>query len=372
MDVPDTSDRWAADRWYVVALADELSQHQLLARCVLDQHLVLFRSPEGTPVAMADRCSHRRYPLSRGALAGGRLTCGYHGFTYDCSGRCVEVPGQDRVPARADVRTYPVAEQGAWVFAWMGDPGNPDWSRLPQAPWLGADPGWTVITAMAPLAARYDLLVDNLMDLSHESYLHAGLIGTPEVAATPIDTAVDEAAGIIRVYRHMDGAQCPEFYARSTGLTSPIDRWQDIEFHAPGFYVLHSRLAPAGVAPEADGSDPHGFHMKILYGLTPSTATATYDFWAVCRDFAHDDAGVTTSLDKIQREVVQQDVDALELLERRVATDRDPFEVNIKVDRGGLAARRMVASMVGSGGAHHGISRAATPAPAAYGPLPES
>ena len=104
---------------------------------------------------------------------------------------------------------------------------------------------------MEPLAARYSLLVDNLMDLSHETYLHGGYIGTPEVAETPITTEVDEDAGVVYVCRHMDDAECPPFYAKSTGIEGRITRWQDIEYHPPCLYLLHSRIAPVGVLPPA-------------------------------------------------------------------------------------------------------------------------
>jgi phenylpropionate dioxygenase-like ring-hydroxylating dioxygenase large terminal subunit len=56
---------------------------------------------------------------------------------------------------------------------------------------------------MEPLAARYGLLIDNLLDLSHETFLHGGYIGTPEVAESPITTEVDADAALVRVSRHM-------------------------------------------------------------------------------------------------------------------------------------------------------------------------
>jgi phenylpropionate dioxygenase-like ring-hydroxylating dioxygenase large terminal subunit len=203
-----------------------------------------------------------------------------------------------------------------------------------------------VVHGMAPLAARYELLVDNLLDLSHETYLHAGLIGTPEVAATPIETDVDEAAGVVKVWRHMGSAECPPFYARSTGLSSPVDRWQDIEFFAPGIYVLHSRIAPVGVPPGPDGDDSRAAHAEILYGITPSTETTTYDFWLVARDFAVGDPEVDEFLWKMNDAVVVQDVHALDVLEQRIAVDPDPFEVNVKIDRGGIHARRLIRGLI--------------------------
>jgi phenylpropionate dioxygenase-like ring-hydroxylating dioxygenase large terminal subunit len=76
---------------------------------------------------------------------------------------------------------------------------------------------------MEPIDGNYGLLVDNLMDLSHEAYLHGGYIGIPEVAETPMTTEVDEGAGIVRVSRHMDDAACPPFYSRSTAETDIVE-----------------------------------------------------------------------------------------------------------------------------------------------------
>jgi vanillate O-demethylase monooxygenase subunit len=335
---------FARNHWYVVASAAEIGG-QPLARTVCGDDLVLWRSSDGTASALADRCSHRRYPLSLGSVVDDVLVCGYHGFTYDCAGACIAVPGQARIPSRADVRDYPLATVGPWVLVWMGDPEAPDLTRLPDAPWL-TDPAWAVVSGMQPLAARYELLVDNLLDLSHETHLHAGFIGTPEVAATPIETSVEADGRVVRVSRHMAGAECPPFYERSTGLTSPIDRWQDIEYTPPGFYVLHSRIAPAGVGPGPDGSDPDAAHAKILYGITPSTETTTYDFWLVARDFALDDPEVDEFLAKMNDEVVGQDVRALAVLEQRVAAEPGGVEVDIKIDRGSLAARRALSALI--------------------------
>ncbi len=168
-------------------------------------------------------------------------------------------------------------------------PTGPTPAFIPRAPWL-ADQEYTTVRGMEPLAARYELLVDNLLDLSHETYLHGGYIGTPEVADTPISTEIDQEQRVIRVSRRMDGAACPPFYARSTGLSGRIVRWQDIEYHPPCLYLLHSRVAPVGVLRPAGRHRPDGFHVEVVYAITPSTETSTYDFWAVARDFAPGDA----------------------------------------------------------------------------------
>jgi vanillate O-demethylase monooxygenase subunit len=340
--------QFARNQWYVAAFGREIGE-DVFARTVCGEPLALWRRDGGDVVALADRCVHRRFPLSQSQRVGATIVCGYHGFTYDATGGCVAVPGQTRIPRTARVRSYPVAEQDSFVWVWIGEPELADPNAIPRAPWLAAD-GWTTVSGMEPLAARHELLMDNLLDLSHETYLHGGYIGTPEVAATPITTEVDEEAGVVRVSRHMADAACPPFYAESTGITGRITRWQDIEFQPPCLYLLHSRIAPVGVLPGPDGSDPHAFHVKVVYALTPETETSTHDFWNVARDFALDDGRVTDFLAENNRTVVLQDVECLNLLEKIVQQDGDGYqELSINIDTGGLAARRLLRKQVAAG-----------------------
>ena len=332
------------DQWYVAAYGQEIGR-ELFARTVLGEPLVFYRAETGEVVALADRCVHRRYPLSESRLDGDTIVCGYHGFTYDKVGTCVSVPGQARIPRTARVPSYPVVERDSFVWVWIGDADRADESLIPRAPWL-VDPAYTTVCGMEPLAARYLLLVDNLLDLSHETYLHGGYIGTPEVAATPITTEVDEENRVIYVSRHMDDAACPPFYAKSTGIEGRITRWQDIEYRPPCLYLLHSRIAPAGVVPNPDGSDPDAFHVEVVYAITPETEHSTHDFWAVARDFALDDEGVSEFLRDSNRAVVLQDVAALNTLEQVIEAEADGYqELSINIDTGGLAARRILARM---------------------------
>ncbi|MGW5722527.1 aromatic ring-hydroxylating dioxygenase subunit alpha [Amycolatopsis sp. NPDC003865] len=338
---------FARNQWYVAAYGREVGR-ELFARTVLGEPIVFYRTESGEVTALADRCVHRRYPLSESRLDGDRIICGYHGFTYDRAGSCVAVPGQKRIPRTARVPAYPVVEQDSFVWVWIGDRDLADPAAIPRAPWL-ADPAYTTVSGMEPLAARYELLVDNLLDLSHETYLHGGYIGTPEVAETPITTEVDEDRGIIYVSRHMADAECPSFYAKSTGIEGRITRWQDIEYHPPCLYLLHSRIAPVGVLPDDDGTDPDGFHVEVVYAITPETEHSTHDFWAVARDFALEDQGVSDFLAENNRTVVLQDVRALDVLERVIATEPEGYqELSVNIDTGGLAARRILAKLAAS------------------------
>jgi len=337
----DTMPSWPRNQWYVAAYSSEVSEG-LLARTICGEPLVLYRTQDGEAVALADRCVHRRYPLSESHLKDDQIICGYHGFTYDRTGACVAAPGQKRIPRAARVPSFTVHEQDSFVWVWIGDQDRADTTQIPRAPWL-ASPDYTVVRGMEPLKARYSLLVDNLMDLSHETYLHGGYIGTPEVAETPITTEVDEEANVVYVSRHMDDAECPPFYAKSTGIEGRISRWQDVEYHPPCLYLLHSRIAPVGSVPPDEGPDKDAFHVEVVYAITPSTEHETYDFWMVARDFALDDADVTEFLATNNHTVVMQDVVALDLLETVVEGEKDNYqELSINIDTGGLAARRIL------------------------------
>jgi phenylpropionate dioxygenase-like ring-hydroxylating dioxygenase large terminal subunit len=339
------------NQWYVAAYGREIGRREdggeLFSRTICGESILFWRTGAGEVTAMSDRCVHRRFPLSQepSHLVGDTVVCGYHGFTYGADGVCVAVPGQTRVPRTARLKTYPVVEQDSLVWVFIGDPDKAQDTRIPRAPWLDQE-GWTVVSGMEPLAARASLLVDNLMDLSHETYLHGGYIGTPEVAETPITTEVDDEAGIVYVSRHMDDAECPPFYSKSTGLQGRIARWQDIEFTPPCLYKLHSRIAPVGSVPHDDGTDPDAFHVEVVYAITPETESSTHDFWMVARDFALDDEGVSDFLRENNRTVVLQDVVALDKLEQVLTGEPDGYqELSINIDTGGLAARRLIARL---------------------------
>src|SRR4029079_2753344 len=90
-----------------------------LGRIVWSEPVVFYRTEDGTPVALEDRCPHRRLPLSMGKLGGADvLQCHYHGLRFAPTRACVRVPGQDMIPATARVKSYPVVERYKWLWIW--------------------------------------------------------------------------------------------------------------------------------------------------------------------------------------------------------------------------------------------------------------
>lgn len=102
------------------------------------------------------------------------LQCGYHGWTFDCSGACTRIPSQEHyVPAGFHLRTYPVVEKWQWLWIWMGDPAAADTSLIPDHEQLHLENSdWLAsIGGVEPLAGRYQLMNENVLDLTHRSPL---------------------------------------------------------------------------------------------------------------------------------------------------------------------------------------------------------
>lgn len=327
--------------WYVAAWSEEIGDG-LLQRWIVGDPVVLYRTHDGRPVALGDRCPHRKYPLSRGAIVGDDVQCGYHGFTFAPDGRCVRVPGQDHAPSKADIRSYPLVERWRWIWIWMGDPARADESLIPDhREWLKLeDPDWHPLAGTRmQVNGRYTLVNENLLDLSHLTFMHPESLGTDDVAEAPLETDVDERS--VRVRRDMYGVGCPAFFQKAMGLETPIDRQQVAEFVAPGYHVTHLRAAPAG-----GGNDVACRH-RAIHMVTPERPGSAHYFWALTRTYARGQDWVDDALREAIRLVFQQDVDAIEAQEEMLATEgSDAVEVSVKLDAGVLHGRRLLQTLL--------------------------
>ena len=175
--------------WYVAATADELGR-KLLPRWVLGEPVVLYRTQSGKPAAMEDVCPHRSLPLSMGELVGDRIRCGYHGLEFQPDGKCVYIPCQEHIPPIWRTKAYPIVERWRWIWIWMGDANLADDLKIPSMSW-NDDPEWTFTGGRFEIKCHYQLLVDNLLDLSHEAFVHRSTIGNDAVAENPAEAKVD-------------------------------------------------------------------------------------------------------------------------------------------------------------------------------------
>ena len=194
--------------WYVAAYDHEIGREPL-GRMILGEPVVFFRKEDGAPVAFEDRCAHRHLPLSMGKLVGDTLQCRYHGLRYDVSGACVKVPGQDTIPPAARVKTYPVVERYRWLWIWMGDPALADPAGITDFHWLD-DPSWGAKGQYLHVKANWQLIVDNLLDLTRLAFVHETTIGNAALVENA-KVKVERAAGGPHPGRSSDRIQAHPF-----------------------------------------------------------------------------------------------------------------------------------------------------------------
>jgi phenylpropionate dioxygenase-like ring-hydroxylating dioxygenase large terminal subunit len=329
----DGNTAFVKNEWYVVAFADEL-QRSLLKRTVLGQRLVLFRTLAGVPVALDDRCAHRSFPLSAGTLDGDTVVCGYHGLRYDAAGDCIQVPSQKTCPKGLGVRAYPLAERGPFVWGWLGE-STPDLSRIPGTPWLDGN-GWTSSQGYFHLPANYVSLHENLLDLTHLSFVHARSFGTPDYAAAPYESSLEE--GRYRITRTVVPTRLPPVWAKPTGLEhDAAARIATSEFLSPGLHVVTANFYDSRLPPEHRCE----FRIRTCHVPTPETHHSTHYFIVHSRDFALADAGVTRFMHDELFRAFDEDVVALTRLEEVLANPGAPFyEMSIASDAPSVAMRR--------------------------------
>ena len=194
--------------WYVAAEPQELDGGPL-ARIILGEPVVLYRRADGAPAALEDRCCHRRMPLSHGRVAGNDLQCGYHGLTFAADGVCVAIPNQTRIPPGARVRSYPCVERWGWVWIFPGDAARAEATPLPDFSQHGSA-GWAAVGGYLHVGGNHQLLVDNLLDLSHVSFVHRGSIGTDDSAAK---LKMERGLDWVRLTRNAGPMPPPPLYA---------------------------------------------------------------------------------------------------------------------------------------------------------------
>lgn len=331
--------------WYVACTPDEIA-HKPLGRTICGEPVVFYRGPDGAVAALEDFCPHRGAPLSLGRVVDGKLVCGYHGLEMGCDGKTVAMPGQ-RVRGFPPIRRYPAVERHGFIWLWPGDPAQADPAKVPPLHWA-QDPSWAYGGGLYHIACDYRLMIDNLMDLTHETYVHADSIGQKEI---------DEAAPATRVEgdevitsRFMENISAPPFWKmalRSNHLPDdqPVDRWQICHFTPPSHVMIEVGVALAGkggyhAAPE------HKASSIVVDFITPETETSIWYFWGMARNFKPDDAALTAAIREGQGKIFSEDLEMLERQQRNLLQWPGRNLLKLNIDAGGVQSRRVLERVI--------------------------
>jgi vanillate O-demethylase monooxygenase subunit len=187
-------------------------------------------------------------------------------------------------------------------------------------------------------------MIDNLMDLTHETYVHATSIGQPEIDETPCTTTVEGEQVILQ--RHMSGIQAPPFWqmAMSANGLDPqakVDRWQICRFTPPSHIMIDVGVSLAGHG---------GFHAPPevkAYGvvvdfITPETETSHWYHWGMARQFKPQDTELTNKIREGQGKIFNEDMEMLQLQQANIIQWPERKLLMLNIDSGGVQSRRII------------------------------
>lgn len=338
---------WPRNAWYVACTPDEIAEKPL-GRQICGERMVFYRGAGGAVSALQDFCPHRGAPLSLGFVRGEELVCGYHGLALGCDGKPSSMPGQ-RINSFPSARRFPVIERYGFIWVWPGDEDAADPAALHPLPWAES-PDWAYGGGLFHIKCDYRLMIDNLMDLTHETYVHASSIGQKEIDEAPVNTTVEN--GEVVTSRYMEGVKAPPFWRMAlsgAGLDpdSTVDRWQICRFSLPSHVMIE-----VGVALEGQGGYSAPLEAKassvVVDFITPETETSHWYFWGMARQFAVDDPAVTDSIRTGQGKIFSEDLDMLEQQQANLLRYPERKLLKLNIDAGGVHSRRAIDRAIAS------------------------
>jgi vanillate O-demethylase monooxygenase subunit len=276
---------WLRDSWYQAAWSHELSNDKPVVRTILERTLLLFRDELGFPRAILDRCPHRFAPLSAGTVANGRVRCGYHGLAFDGHGRCVDNP-HGAITSAMCVGSFRVVERYEAIWVWMG-PSPAEEALLADLTFIDKTPKSARFFGYLPTAANYQLITDNILDLSHADYLHPSSLGGIMTGAKSSTREHDDA---LTVEWRSDNCNPPPAFYSMVMPPGRADIWTQVVWRAPALMILTTGATQAGTVRSPMNE------ATTLHNITPATGTSSHYFFCSCRQFKTDDSDFNSML----------------------------------------------------------------------------
>ncbi|MCJ7800450.1 MAG: aromatic ring-hydroxylating dioxygenase subunit alpha [Polaromonas sp.] len=327
--------------WYVACTPQDIDDKPL-GRKICGERIVFYRGEGNRVVALEDFCPHRGAPLSLGFVREGRLVCGYHGLEMGCEGKTLAMPGQ-RVRGFPQIRSYPVEERYGFIWVWPGDAAQADAAKIPHQDWYD-NPEWAYGGGMYHINCDYRLMIDNLMDLTHETYVHSSSIGQKEIDEVPCKTTVE--GDEVVTSRYMENITAPPFWQlalRGNNLADdvPVDRWQICRFTPPSHVMIEVGVAHAGKG-GYDAPPEHKAYSIVVDFITPETETSIWYFWGMARKFNPEDKALTATIREGQGKIFGEDLEMLQRQQQNLLDYPGRGLLKLNIDAGGVQSRKIL------------------------------
>jgi len=329
--------------WWFAARSDEVGPDKPLGLWLLDEPVVLYRKSDGAVVALDNRCPHRWAPLSEGKVQGDNIVCPYHGFKFNPRGVCVEIPSQDAIPSRAKVDPYPVIERDGLIWIWMGSTELAESQPLPvDTSWL-SDPAWSYVHGFTTVDANYQLLKENILDLTHIPHVHAASIGAADWTNPP---KVEVSDTTVTYRQEFPAVALPAVYGIPTGLgmDTPAERSNWGTSYSPaahrGFVEIRN--------PKLKEGERDKWLFSVMHLTTPESPTRFRYQWFMGWDIALSDEYLEAMRANVPKGYAE-DKFILEKVQEMIS--RDPRHLNhpeiiVQADQAAIQSRRKLAALL--------------------------
>ncbi len=305
----ESADSYLWNAWYVGALASEVGPEELFPRTLLDTSILFYRKQDGTAVAIHDRCPHRFAPLHLGTRNGDQVVCKYHGLQFDCSGQCTHSPhGNGNIPKAAVVKSFPVIERYGFLWIWMGEK-EADESLLPDFGYLDNGPDTALAHTYLHVNCHYELISDNVMDLSHVDHLHGEILST-KGTLSPLMAKVRETERAVNA--RWVWKQTPASLLFSPHMPDPAGETHlffDITWTPPANIQLS--VGATQTKTDAPLTLENTVGQYDLHTVTPESLDTTHYFFATRRNHLLDDAAHNEHMIQILHDTFQNEDGAM-------------------------------------------------------------
>lgn len=157
--------------WIIAARSEQVTVKKIYKRKIMKTDVVVFRDKSGNVAILKDQCPHKGLPLSQGNMQNGSLVCGYHGWTFDTTGSCIDAPclGSKETCPTAKVDSFPVKEQDGWIWMFWGD----DPEVLAEGPIsFPKEKKFRWFELEKQIKAQPHFILENSFDCTHACFVH--------------------------------------------------------------------------------------------------------------------------------------------------------------------------------------------------------
>ena len=329
--------------WYIADWSANLGKDPI-GRTLMDRPVVLYRGEGGEPIALGGVCPHRFAPLADGKVQGNAIECPYHGLQFDQSGACVLNPNGDGfIPPATRVPSYPVVEKNGAIWIWMGNPAEADPELISDTDWLVSS-SYAAVQGYLRIEAHYELVVDNLLDLTHAPRLHPTTVGgDPEDARGMKHEFHTDDRGVIHSNYLVEGMPKPSPQLLPFWGANPGDFRAEMRWRPACTLELDIRMSPMGSAKY------EGIHIPSLHYLVPESDQVTHYFFAMGRNVVLDNPEVSKLMLEGARQAFEDEDEPMIRKCQQAMPSNDLLALKpviLRTDIAGVQARRTLAKLI--------------------------